>query len=71
MAAQGVCFLFEAMPRVVWQTRCCSVLVLLPVSCQEALVKQKKIWASREAGVPRPSFLRNDAQQKMAPSPYD
>ena len=33
MEAHGLCFLFEAMPRVVWQARSCSVLVLLLASC--------------------------------------
>ena len=69
MEAQGLCFLFEAMPRVVWQARSCSVLVLLLASCQEALVKETFLDVARGRGS-SPKFLeKRPAQTNGAESP--
>ena len=71
MEAQGLCFLFEAMPRVVWQSRSYSAPVLLLASCQEAFVKDMFLDVARGKGS-SPKFLeKRRANKKMAPSIYD
>ena len=63
MEAQGLCFLFEAMPRVVWQSRSYSAPVLLLASCQEALVPETFLDVARGRGSP-PKFLEKRPAEK-------